>query len=336
MCTAITFSAAHHFFGRNLDLEYTYDETVTVTPRRYPFHYRYLSPHSDHFAMIGIATVIDGYPLYYDAMNEHGLCMAGLNFVGNAVYQSFEVNQTNLGTFELIPYLLGHFKTVEEIRDALEHIRILATAFRDDLPAAELHWMIADRTQSAVLECDKTGFHFYDAPIGVLTNNPPFPFQMQNLVSYRNLTAEESQNRFCEEIDLPAYSRGMGALGLPGDCSSPSRFVRAAFVKCNAMRPDTPIEAVGQFFHILASVEQVEGCIRIKNALERTQYSSCCDMDAGIYYYRTYANSQICGVPFFGTELDGNALRLYPLLCKQSIHFQTQYVEKSVSFCEKI
>ena len=332
MCTAIAFSAAHHCFGRNLDLEYTYDETVTVTPRRYPFHNRYLSPHSEHFAMIGIATVIDGYPLYYDAMNEHGLCMAGLNFVGNAVYQSFEVNQTNLCTFELIPYLLGYFKTVEEIRDALKHIRILTTAFRNDLPASELHWMIADHKQSAVLECDKNGIHFYDAPIGVLTNNPPFPFQMQNLVSYRNLTAEERQNRFCKSVELPAYSRGMGALGLPGDLSSTSRFVRASFVKCNSIRPSDPISTVGQFFHILSSVEQQEGCVRVGNAHERTQYSSCCDMDTGIYYYRTYENSQICGVDLFRESLDTDALRLYSLLLKQNVHMQTQYAEKSIYF----
>lgn len=332
MCTAITFSASHHCFGRNLDLEYTYDETVTVTPRRYPFCYRHLPTEREHLAMIGIATVIDGYPLYYDAMNEQGLCMAGLNFVGNTVYQSFKVDQTNLATFELIPYLLGRFETVEEVKHALEHIRILATAFRDDLPTSELHWMIADRTQSAVLECDKNGIHFYDSPIGVLTNNPPFPFQMQNLISYRNLTAEESQNRFCKSVELPAYSRGMGALGLPGDLSSPSRFVRASFVKCNSVRPSDPIATVGQLFHILSSVEQQEGCVRVGSANERTQYSSCCDMDAGIYYYRTYENSQICGVDLFCERLDTDCLHLYPLLWKQSIHMQTQYAEKSASF----
>ncbi len=332
MCTAITFSAAHPYFGRNLDLEYTYDEHVTVTPRSFSFSYRHLPTVRTHAAMIGMATVVGGYPLYYDAMNEHGLCMAGLNFVGNASYQSFDDRKINLETFELIPYLLGQFQTVKAVKAAMNGIRLLGNSFRADLPSSALHWLIADRTESIVLECDRDGLHLYDAPIGVLTNNPPFPFQMSNLAAYRGLSAADPQNSFCDALDLPLNSRGMGALGLPGDLSSPSRFVRAAFVKWNSVRPADPTEAIGQFFHILSSVEQQEGCVRVGNAHERTQYSSCCDMDTGIYYYRTYANSQICGVDLFCESLDTNTLRLYPLLWKQNVYMQTQCAEKSISF----
>ncbi len=322
MCTAITFSAAHACFGRNLDLEYTYDERVVIAPRCFPFTFRNLPPLSHHHAMIGMATVVEGYPLYYDAMNEHGLCMAGLNFVGNAVFEKTPISPVPLATFELIPYLLGNYKSVAEVKEALDRICILDTAFSEELPCAELHWIIADKTDTIVLECQEDGMHVYDTPLGVLTNNPPFPHQMQHLSNFRNLSAEESQNRFCKELSLPAYSRGMGALGLPGDLSSSSRFVRAAFVKCNSAKPDTPIDTVGQFFHLLGAVEQQEGCVRLKGGCERTQYSCCCDTDDLVYYYRTYQNSRICGVRLAPKECSADALSIFPLMLSQEIRMQ--------------
>ena len=87
MCTAITYKTKHHYFGRNLDLEVSYGEKVTITPRNFPFHFRKVKDLKYHYAMIGVATVVDNVPLYYDATNEKGLSMAGLNFPGNADYK---------------------------------------------------------------------------------------------------------------------------------------------------------------------------------------------------------------------------------------------------------
>ena len=81
MCTAISYQGkSSHYFGRNLDLSYSYQEQVVITPRNFPFSFRNGTQLQHHFAMIGMATVSDGYPLYYEATNEHGLSMAGLNF----------------------------------------------------------------------------------------------------------------------------------------------------------------------------------------------------------------------------------------------------------------
>ena len=95
MCTAIRLTTRDHYFGRNLDLEYSYQETVAITPRHYPFHFRHEGTNSDHFAMIGMAFVVGGMPLYYEATNEKGLSMAGLNFPASAVYHDVKPDCAN-------------------------------------------------------------------------------------------------------------------------------------------------------------------------------------------------------------------------------------------------
>ena len=147
MCTAVSFLTEHHYFGRNLDLEFSYNETVTVTPRNYPFRFRRMGDRPTHFAMIGMAYVADGYPLYYDAVNEKGLCMAGLNFPGNAVYLPEAEGKDNVAPFEFIPWVLGQCATVAEAKALLAGINLAAINFSDQLPASPLHWIISDREE---------------------------------------------------------------------------------------------------------------------------------------------------------------------------------------------
>ena len=126
MCTAISFNAYNHYFGRNLDLDKRYDESVTITPRNYILEYKSGEIQRRHYAFIGTATVIDNYPLYYDATNEFGLSIAGLNFVGNAhMHKKVEKDKINITPYELIPYLLGSCKNVDECILLLDRIRIL-------------------------------------------------------------------------------------------------------------------------------------------------------------------------------------------------------------------
>ena len=113
MCTAITYSTKDHYFGRNLDLEHSYRTTVTITPRNYPLHFRRLADQEQHFAIIGMALVEGNYPLYFDATNEHGLSMAGLNFPGNAVYHPEKNDAYNVTPYELIPWILMYKRIVK-------------------------------------------------------------------------------------------------------------------------------------------------------------------------------------------------------------------------------
>ena len=322
MCTAISYKTACHYFGRNLDLEHRYCESVTITTRHFPLIYRMTSGCDSHYAMIGMASVIDGYPLYYEATNEHGLSMAGLNFPGNAVYLPAKKDYDNIAPFEFIPWVLQQCKTVEQARLLLERINIVDIPFSESLPLSPLHWMIADKTESIVVEPMKDGIKIYDNPVGVLTNNPTFDFHLQNLNNYLNLTRDEPTNRFSNKIDLIPYSRGMGAIGLPGDLSSASRFIKAAFTKLNSISDDSEAESVSQFFHILGSVEQQKGCVKVGNAFEKTVYSCCCNTDKGIYYYTTYENSQITGVQLYHENIDSDTLTLFPLSTTQQIRFE--------------
>jgi len=319
MCTAISFRSKDHYFGRNLDLHYHFHEQVTVMPRNYPLVFRREREISSHFAMIGMATVVDGHPLYYDATNEYGLSLAGLNFPGNAVYQEECAGMCNIAPFELIPWVLGQCRTTQEAVSLLKNTNLLRLAFSDTLPLTPLHFLLADKERSVVIEPMEDSLQVSENPIGVLTNSPPFHYQLQNLQNYLNLTREEPINRFSKASSLAPYSYGMGAIGLPGDLSSTSRFVRAAFTLENALRYESEGENVSQFFHILDVVKQTEGCVSVGNGFEKTVYSSCCNTDTGVYYYTTYFHRQITAVNMFKTNLDDNAITCFPLVAHQKI-----------------
>lgn len=326
MCTAVTYKTDNHYFGRNLDLEYSYNEAVTVTPRNYVFEFRKVGKTKNRFAMIGMAYVVNGYPLYYDATNEKGLSAAGLNFPDNADYKPYSEKKDNITPFELIPWILCQCSTVFEAERLLARINILKENFSRELPLTPLHWIISDKERSITLESVKEGLKIYDNTVGVLTNNPTFDFQMFNLNNYMALTSGAPLSMFAgENKDFKAevYSRGMGAIGLPGDASSMSRFVRACFVKMNSVSKDSENKSVSQFFHILNSVEMQRGCVRLdKNLFAATIYSSCCNTDLGIYYYTTYDNSRICAIDMHKENLDGSTLIQYPLIKEQSVKYQ--------------
>ena len=323
MCTAATYQTKGFYMGRTLDYEFSYGDEITVTPRHYEFQFRHMGSVSSHYAMIGMAHVAGDYPLYYDAMNEKGLGMAGLNFVGNADFQELDDTRDNVAQFEFIPWILCQCATLEEAKKLLSRMNLVGTSFSPQLPTAQLHWLIADESGSLTVECMTDGLHIYDNPVGVLTNNPPFDKQLFHLNDFMHLSPKQPENTFSSDLNLQTYSRGMGALGLPGDLSSASRFVRVAFTKMNSRSGDSEKESVSQFFHILGSVDQQRGCCEVADGkYEITLYTSCCSADTGIYYYTTYENHQISGVDMYRENLDGNTLARYPLINGEQILMQ--------------
>ena len=323
MCTAATYKTKDFYFGRTLDYEFSYGDEITITPRNYIFEFRHMEKLSSHYAIIGMAYVAGDYPLYYDAVNEKGLGMAGLNFVGNAVYNEVENGKENVAQFEFIPWILGKCATVQEAKECLKKINLVKTPFSEMLPCAQLHWIIADKEEAITVESMADGLHVWDNPAGVLTNNPPFDQQMFMLNNYMHLSPRQPENHFSESLGLKTYSRGMGALGLPGDLSSASRFARAAFVKDHSFSGDSEEESVSQFFHILGSVDQQRGCCEVKpGKYEITLYTSCCNCDKGIYYYTTYENHQISAVNMHHEDLNGTMPVRYPVLQGEKICMQ--------------
>lgn len=302
-------------------MEFSYGEKVIITPRSYPLKFKMSKELKEHFAFVGMGIVVDDYPLYYDATNEKGLSMAGLNFPTSAVYYEPVDHKNNIGAFELIPWILGQCASVDEARSLLMDTNIVQMDFNAQYKSTPLHWMISDKDYSITLECVQDGMEIYYNPVHVLTNNPEFPMQVFNLNNYINITREEPETRFAEGFDLNKYSRGMGAFGLPGDSSSMSRFVRAAFTRLNSVCGDSESESISQFFHILDSVFQTRGCVRVGDDFERTIYSSCCNTDKGIYYYKTYNNSQISAVSLNNENLDKDDLIAYNLISEQQIKY---------------
>ena len=320
MCTCITLVKGDMYFGRNLDLECGFGEKVVITPRNYNFSYKNLPEDSGHHAMIGMAAVMGGHPMYAEAVNEKGLGMAGLNFPKSAEYGKLKENADNIAPYEIIPWVLGKCASVKEARELLENANIIDIPFSENVPNAKLHWMIAGHDGCIVLEAVKEGLMIYDDPYGVLTNEPPFTYHLHNMSLYRNLSAKTPEESFGKVSEV--YGEGLGAAGLPGDFSPASRFVKASFLAANSESEKDEAANVSQFFHILDSVAMVRGAVITENGTaDITQYSCCVNADRGVYYYKTYDNSRIQAVDLFKEDLDGDDLQTFELIRGQDISF---------------
>ena len=293
MCTAISYTNGGHFFGRTLDYHISFGQQVVVMPRNFSQR----CADNPHFAVCGMATVAYNYPLFFDGMNEKGLCMAGLNFVGNAVYSKPRENAVNIAQFELIPILLSSCADTKEAVMLLKNSVITDRAFSKNYPPAPLHWLIADSHECITVEAVKSGLRIYQNRVGVLTNNPTFDKQLENLGRYSHLTPDSPEGE----------SLGLGAVGLPGDLSSRSRFVRAVFMKNNSVSSD----GLNQFFHIADTVKQIRGCCRIGKDMEYTRYTCCCEAERGIYHYKTYDSAEIKSVDMNRVNLNSTSLHLF-------------------------
>lgn len=322
MCTCMVMGKNNAYFGRTLDYECRFGESVAITPRNYPFSFKNGAKLRTRYAMTGMATVVGDYPLYAEAVNENGVAMAGLNFPGSAVYFDPVEGKLNLTPYELFPWFLGQCETAAQVRESLPDVVITNLTFSENMPPAWLHWMICDKKECFVLEQTNEGLRWYDNPTGVMTNNPPFPYQMMNLRNYLNLSPDDPVNRFSDKITLLPYGRGMGAIGLPGDNSPASRFVRAAFNRLNSECADDTVSSVTQFFHLLESVSLVRGTTITEDGKpDVTNYSCCVDTVSGTYYYKTYTNSQITAVRMTEKEKNASKLINIPLTEEQQIYY---------------
>ncbi|WP_191399806.1 choloylglycine hydrolase [Flavonifractor sp. An306] len=323
MCTSIALTTKDTYTGRNLDLEYAFGEKVVITPRQFPLQFHKMPALETHQSIIGMASVAEGYPLYAEGVNESGVYMAGLNFPGNAHYPPEGGAGEALAPYELIPWLLGTCKTAAEAAEQMRRIPLLGVPFRPDMPLAPLHWHIADRRGAFVAEPMEDGVKVYPDPVGVLTNNPPFPFHRINLTQYRGLSAAQPDNTLDPALELPTFGQGMGAIGLPGDWSPASRYVRTAFCKRNSVCENSEESSVSQFFHLLDTVAMPRGAVRTPEGnCDITRYSCCINTATGTYYYKTYDNCAITAVALTEERRAGDRLLEFPLDTRLRITFQ--------------
>lgn len=324
MCTSIIYSSNNHYFGRNLDLEVTFGQQVVVMPRNYKIKMKRVDDINTHYAIVGMAVVQNDFPLYFDAANEKGLGMAGLAYANLATYMPAKDDKKNIASFELIPYILGQCETVSQVKDLLKDVNVDDDQFSAQFPPSPLHWLIADKSgASLTVEADKDGLHYYDNPVGVLTNDPEFPKQMINLSNYASVSPAEPKNTLVPDADLDMYSRGMGTHFLPGGMDAESRFVKVAFTLAHAPKGKDNVEDVTNYFHIMQAIAQPKGLDEVApNSFEYTIYTDCTDLEHGVYYYTTYENNQISAIDMSKTNLDGEELVRYDVVDKQQIAYQ--------------
>lgn len=284
MCTSVALRRESLFFGRNMDIDYNFGEEAVVSPMNFPLTFKKIPPCDKHYPFIGMAAVYENYPLYAEGMNDSGLCIAALKFDGNAHYcDSVSSGKTMVAPYELIPYVLGKCRNLNEVKALLSGIDISNIPFNEQLPLSPLHWHIADNSGSITVERTKEGMNILDNPADVLTNNPPLPFHLNNLSLYSHLSAD----CHCSDEKFRPFGSGFGGIGLPGDFSSPSRFVRAYFLLKNS---STDFDGTSQLFHILENASIPCGAVLNSEGKNHyTTYTCCMDTKNKRYLYKTYS-----------------------------------------------
>lgn len=314
MCTCIMIKNNNNtFFGRNMDIVDSFNEKIILIPRNYQINLKKERKISNHFAIIGMGTIINNYPLLADAANEKGLAIAGLSFIGNAKYYEYNDEKINLAPYELVLYLLANYENISQVKTALSQINIINEDFSESIKLTSLHFMISDQNESIVLETTKEGMKIYDNPYNILTNNPPFSYHIENIKNYLHLNNNIPENTFDKKLTINPYSYGQGLIGLPGDYSSSSRFIKALYIKNNMLLTNNCENTIEHFFYCLESVKMIKGIVKTEKGYEYTRYTSCINTTSSIYYYMTYDNHTIKQINLKSHNLNENNLIIYEI-----------------------
>lgn len=328
MCTSLSIKSneGHHFFGRNMDLAYDFNQSVLILPRNYQFEDKVTGNMiKTKYAIIGIGTVIDNHPAMADGMNEKGLACAGLNFDGYAYFEEKIVpDKINIAAYDFLHWVLSNHETIDQVKEAIKNIELVDVPINENTPVSMLHWMIVDKSgKSIVVEKTKEKLAVHDNPIGVMTNNPTFDWHLTNLNEYMYLHPNQPKDTMWHNKELKPLGIGAGTLGIPGDFASVSRFIRIAYIRSHMPSIENDITTVTQFFHMLDYVKMVKGGVITKEGMEDlTRYSSCMDQEKGIYYYRNYDNNRINAVDMNKENLDASEIKVFPYLTNQDINYQ--------------
>ncbi|HFD2043299.1 MAG: choloylglycine hydrolase [Clostridium perfringens] len=317
MCTGLALETKDglHLFGRNMDIEYSFNQSIIFIPRNFKCVNKSNKKElTTKYAVLGMGTIFDDYPTFADGMNEKGLGCAGLNFPVYVSYSKEDIEgKTNIPVYNFLLWVLANFSSVEEVKEALKNANIVDIPISENIPNTTLHWMISDITgKSIVVEQTKEKLNVFDNNIGVLTNSPTFDWHVANLNQYVSLRYNQVPEFKLGDQSLTALGQGTGLVGLPGDFTPASRFVRVAFLRDAMIKNDKDSIDLIEFFHILNNVAMVRGSTRtIEEKSDLTQYTSCMCLEKGIYYYNTYENNQINAIDINKENLDGNEIKTY-------------------------
>jgi choloylglycine hydrolase len=234
-----------------------------------------------------------------EGLNEAGLSAGLFYFPNYGSYQLYDekYNSTTIADLQLVSWILSQFATVDEVKANINNVRVVSLMGGDGSEEA-IHWRVGDKSgKQIVIEIEKGVPHVYDNPIGVLTNAPNFPWHLSNLGNYINLTPINPPAHKMADFMVEPIGHGNGFLGLPGDFTPPSRFVRAAFFKATAPTLATARATMLQCFHILNNFDIPIGMNFPKNEIpdlpSATQWTSVIDLTNKVVYYKTFDNNNI-------------------------------------------
>lgn len=248
------------------------------------------------YGYVGIA--VESADMVVEGVNEAGLSAGLFFFPGYGKYEDYvpEYCSETLADMQFVSWVLASFSTVDEVMSEINRVRIVSL----NSLIGTVHWRIADKSgRQVVLEIVDGTPKFYENKLGVLTNSPGFDWQMTNLNSYVNLFAGAApDNVISGNVTLKPFGAGSGMLGIPGDVTPPSRFVRAAFMQTTAPESKTGYDAVMQGFLILSTFNIPVGLEHKKDdipegLMNATQWTAATDQKAMKFYYRTAWNSTI-------------------------------------------
>lgn len=327
MCTSLTLQTKNgqHLLARTMDFILDMNQEVIIIPRHYQWNNITGEIINTKHATVGMGINHQGRIIMADGVNEAGMTCATLYFPGFATYsQSIDDNKTNLAPFDFVTWSLTQFNSVKELKKSVDSITFLDIPLPDLGLTPPLHWILADKWGDCiVLEPTNEGLKMHDNPLGVMTNSPEFSWPLQNLRQYIGLKSQPFAPTEWSNVPLSAFGQGSGSMGLPGDFTPPSRFVRAAYGKQNIQGIDSEEEGVSALFHILSNCEVPKGgVITEEGALDNTIYTSVMCMESGTYYYHTYDCRQIIAIHLFHENLDTDEIKAYPFQRKQKIFYE--------------
>ena len=244
---------------------------------------------------VGLSVELEQFVV--EGINEAGLSAGLFYFPGYGQYVDYDSTRkaSTISDFQLVSWILGSCRNVDEVKKAVPEVSVVSI----DPRSSTVHWRFADAEgRQIVLEIINGKPVFYENKLGVLTNSPGFDWQMTNLNNYVNLRSGSAPAQSLGDVSLAPFGAGSGTLGLPGDVTPPSRFIRAAFYQASAPQRESARETVVQCFHIMnnfdipVGIEFAEGQVPV-DFPSATQWTTATDVTNRAIYYRTMYNSAI-------------------------------------------
>lgn len=266
------------------------------------------------YGVVGLAIIQKEF--IAEGLNEVGLSAGLFYFPHYGKYPEYDPRQNNqtLSDLQFVSWILSRFSTIDEVIEATKQIRITSL----DKQGSTVHWRIGEASgRQVVLEFINGIPHFYENKIGVLTNAPDFPWHITNLNNYVNLFPGNAPTQKIGDITIFPFGAGSGFLGIPGDVTPPSRFVRIAFYKATAPQLKTSEETIFQSFHILNNFDipiGVEHPIgKAPNIPSATQWTSAIDLTQKKLYYKTSYNNNIRCINLNNIDFEKISYQSHPL-----------------------